>query len=271
MRNLLVTGAFAAVCSMTGQAAMAQALGQGANPAMGLTVTTGVDYSQGKYNTDSNDNWTWVVPVIVKYETGPVTLKLNVPYVWTHGVNREVGVAQTTNAETQSGLGDTIGSVFYSLLDPNKAVVGLDLGLKVKFVTADKSNDLITTGNMDYSLQADAYKGFGAITAFGTVGWVSKGNIDFINRTTSQVETAHPKDPWYVSIGGSYKLTQETSMGLAYDWREKLFDDQDSVSEATLFVTHKFGGRWKLQGYGVAGFSKASPDWGLGATLGYGF
>ena len=271
MKRLLVTGAIASVFTMAGQSAVAQALGQGAYTGTGLTVTTGVDYSQGEYNTGSSDNWTWVVPVIVKYETGPVTLKLNVPYVRTKGVNREVGIAQVAASETQSGLGDTVGSVFYSLLDPSRAVVGLDLGLKVKFVTADKEDDLITTGNMDYSLQADAYKAFGAVTAFGTLGWVAKGDIDFRDRVTNQWETANPKDPWYVSIGASYKLTQETSMGLAYDWREKLFDGQDNISEATLFVTHKLTGRWKLQGYGVAGFSKASPDWGLGATVGYGF
>ncbi|MCK7581957.1 MAG: hypothetical protein MZV65_44290 [Chromatiales bacterium] len=179
MKRLLVTGAIASVFTMAGQSAVAQALGQGAYTGTGLTVTTGVDYSEGEYNTGSSDNWTWVVPVIVKYETGPVTLKLNVPYVRTKGVNREVGIAQVAASETQSGLGDTVGSVFYSLLDPSKAVVGLDLGLKVKFVTADKDDDLITTGNMDYSLQADAYKAFGARDRIRHPGLGGEGRYRF--------------------------------------------------------------------------------------------
>ena len=267
MKTSLTKSITAAALAVAVQSAMAQG--------SGLTITTGVDYAEGKYGTDSRDNWTWTVPVIVKYETGPVTLKVNVPYVRTHGVNRDTGLAPgtttTTNA-TQSGLGDTVVSGFYTVADERTLGVGLDLGLKVKFVTADKDKDLITTGNNDYSLQADLYRGFGALTAFGSIGWTSKGDIRVRNAANpDQFDTLNPRDPWYASIGGAYKLNPETSVGLVYDWRQKLFSNSKEISEATLFVTYKLTKNWKLQGYGVAGFSDASPDWGLGATVGYGF
>lgn len=276
MKKLLIASAVAGAFVLAGQPALAQGTG--------LTVTAGIDYTEGEYGVAGADNWTWTYPLIVKYETGPLTLKANFAYVNTRGVNRDTGLSVGSAAEEQSGIGDTTLSAFYTLLDPSKAGVGLDLGLKVKVVTADKDKDLITTGNTDYSLQADLYKGFGAFTAFGTVGWTSKGDIRFRDRDRLLVdgvtpnptfeqflETSPDNDPWYASIGGSYKLTSDTSLGLAYDWRQKLFDRSDDISEATLFVTHKLGKNWKFQGYGLTGFSDASPDWGLGATVGYGF
>lgn len=268
MKKPLIASAAGALLTLAAPLALAQATG--------LTVTTGVDYVEGKFGTDTRDNWTWTVPVIVKYETGPVTLKVSVPWVRTHGVNRDTGSVTGTTNETQSGLGDTVVSGFYNVADERKLGLGVDVGLKAKFVTADKDKDLITTGNEDYSAQVDLYKTFNQFTAFGSVGWTKKGDIRFRDRestspTFGRFLTADPKDPWYASIGGAYKLDPQTSVGLAYDWRQKLFDNSKEISEATLFVTYKLTKNWKLQGYGLAGFSDASPDWGLGATVGYGF
>jgi hypothetical protein len=273
MKKILIATAVAGTLLMGSQAALAEG--------MGLTVTTGIDYTEGEYGIPGADNWTWTYPLIIKYETGPLTLKANFAYVDTRGVNRDAGLATSnTTAVEQSGFGDTTLSGFYALVDPAKSGFGVDLGLKVKLVTADKDKDLITTGNEDYSLQADLYKGYGAFTAFGTLGWTLKGDIRFKDRSGTALtnptfddylEVSPDNDPWYVSVGGSYKLTPDTSLGLAYDWRQKLFERSDDISEATLFVTHKIGRSWKLQGYGLTGFSDASPDWGLGATVGYGF
>jgi hypothetical protein len=273
MNNILIATAVAGSFLIGSEAALAEG--------MGLTVTAGIDYTEGEYGIPGADNWTWTYPLIIKYETGPLTLKANFAYVDTRGVNRESGLATSnTTAVEQSGFGDTTLSGFYTLVDPAKSGFGLDLGLKIKLVTADKDKDLITTGNEDYSLQTDLYKGYGAFTAFGTLGWTLKGDIRFKDRSGTALtnptfgdyfEVSPDNDPWYASVGGSYKLTPETSLGLAYDWRQKLFDSSDDISEATLFVTHKIGRSWKLQGYGLTGFSDASPDWGLGATVGYGF
>jgi len=239
--------------------------------ASGLRVTTGIDYTSGDYGT-GRSGWTLTVPVMVKYETGPVTLRVTVPYVRTKGCNRDVGFCSAQGDVTQSGLGDTVVSGFYNLLDPRAAAIGVDVGLKLKLVTADRSKDLITTGNNDYSLQADAYKTYERVTLFGTIGWTLKGDIrarDSVN--ADRFETFDPKDPWYASAGGTYRLTDATRVGLAYDWRERLFSGSKPISEATVFVSHKLTRNWRLQGYGLTGFSRTSPDWGLGANVGYGF
>ena len=45
-----------------------------------FTLSTGLDYSQGSYGTPATSE-TWYVPVIAKYETGPMIYKLTVPYL----------------------------------------------------------------------------------------------------------------------------------------------------------------------------------------------
>jgi opacity protein-like surface antigen len=290
MKKLLITSAAASVFALAIQPAMAQIRVESALEQLsGWTVGVGVDYAQGKYNTNSNDNWTWTIPFLVKYETGPWTFRATIPYVTAHGVNRDVGAAPpgsqlavSVSPGTQSGLGDTFLSAFYTVLDPKKFAVGVDLGGRVKIVTASKSNDLITTGHSDFSIQADLYQGFDKYTVFGTVGWTSKGNINFIDRditlpsgalnpTFGVTLTQESKDPWYFAIGGSYKVAPQTTLGASYDYRQKVTDTGSVISEATLFLTQKFSKELKLQPYGVVGFSHGSPDWGLGAVMSYGF
>jgi hypothetical protein len=196
---------------------------------------------------------------MVKYETGPAIFKLTVPYVHTTGtVNRDIGTAVLANRHTEEGLGDIVGSASYNVLGA-KGGLGLDLGVKVKFATADKDKTLLTTGENDYSVQAEAYQAFGAVTGFATLGWTKKGDpngIDF-------------KDPWYASLGASYKVSDTFSAGAFYDYREKVINGGAQVSELTLFAANKLNRNWKLQSYVVAGFSDASPDWGVGAILAY--
>jgi len=72
------------------------------------------------------------------------------------------------------------------------------------------------------------------------------------------------KDPFYYSIGGSYRFSRVNSLGFAYDYRQKLLDGRDPLSEATVFLTHRFSETLRMQGYYVKGFSDSSPDWALG-------
>jgi len=250
MNKLVASTAAASLLALASQGALAQ-----------LTMTLGVDYSEGDYGgPDSTSQWT--IPLITKFETGPWTFRLTIPWVESEGTaNREVGANVVSESVTQSGLGDIFLYGGYTILDSRTAPVGMDLGARIKFATADSDKFLITTGENDYSIQADFYKAIDKLTPFFTLGWTSKGDPDGIDF----------KNPWYFSLGASYKVTDVTSLGAAYDYRSKLLDGLDPISEMSLFATHKLTKEWKLQGYGVIGFSDSSPDWGLGATVGYTF
>ena len=240
-----------------------------------VSVSTGMDFSSGKYGEpDKTDTLT--IPVILKYETGPWTAKLNLPWIRVKGtVNRETGESfggATRTAQTQSGVGDLTASAFYTVLDPSKSAAGLDLGGKVKFATASKNKCLLTTGETDYSLQADLYSMIGNFTPFLTLGWTRKG--DPVRRDVdcaSLDEKVDFKNPWYAGIGFSYKFSGQTSAGVSYDFRGKLTPSGDPISEATVFLSQRLSQNIKMQVYGVAGFSDNSPDWGLGATVSYTF
>lgn len=224
------------------------------------TVGVGLDYTEGKYG-ESQKSTTWAMPVTVKHENGPLTLKLSVPYVYSNGVAAAGGDRFVSTKQTQSGLGDITATALYNVYYNSTAKFGVDLGGKIKFATADHSKALLTTGKNDYSLQADLYKTFVDTTLFGSLGWTDKGDpngVDFRN-------------PWYANIGFSNKLSDVNSWGATYDYREKVTAHGDPISEISLFAIHKYSKQWKVQGYAVTGFSKASPDFGLGAIVSYGF
>jgi len=248
-------------------AAAASLIGCNALAADGLTtLSVGADYTTGKYgNTDSTD--ILYVPFTSKYEIGPWTWKLVVPWIHITGPANVVGapgdtvvVGNNTGRRTESGLGDVVASAFYNVLNERNAPFGLDLGGKVKFGTADENRGL-GTGKNDYSLQADLFKPLGAMTPFGSIGYRKYGDpagIDF-------------KNVVYWSAGASYKMSQPTSVGVAYDFRPAIIDGGSHVSEGTFFVSHKLSADWKLQVYAVKGFSTGSPDWGLGGVLAYSY
>lgn len=232
-----------------------------------LTVTVGADYSRGKYG-DTVATETWAYPVMLKYEDDALTWKASVPYVHSTGPSNVVGTGAdrvVTNqgqgvSRTESGWGDTVGSVAWNFYQNSTSHAGLDLVGKVKFATGDKNKGL-STGENDYAIQLDGYRAFGSITALGTLGKKFMGDpvgVDY-------------RDPWYASLGASHQISASTSWGGLVDWRERLTASGDPVKEAMLFVSHRLSPAIKLQAYLVKGYSNASPDEGGGLMLGYGF
>lgn len=232
-----------------------------------LSLTTGLDYSSGKY--DSTDTTTVrEVPVMLKYEAAPWTFTAYIPYVDVDGVaNPEVGGTVTSVSESQSGLGDTVVGGFYELF-PRGGSFGMDVGIKAKLVTADRNKDLLTTGNPDYTLQSNFYTLAGPGTLLATVGWTKKGDIRVLD-SQGQFQTLNPDDPLSLGLAYSYSLSERTRLGVAYDWRQRLFSDTDDVSEASFLMSYRYSSHWRVQGYLLTGFSNASPDWGGGAFIGY--
>ncbi|MBF8723105.1 hypothetical protein [Pseudomonas guariconensis] len=224
-----------------------------------LSLSTGVDYSRGDYGTAATSE-TWYVPVIGKYEAGPMIYKLTIPYL--RITNPAVGpggepLAGDDCGRVESGLGDTVASVDYALFDGRDGGnLLVDLVGKVKLPTADEDRCL-GTGKADYSAQVDLVRAFGAVSGFATLGWKKFGDpadSDF-------------RDPVFTSVGLVTRLALGTSAGAAYDWRQKVTADGDEIRELTLFLTQRLDAHWKVQLYALKGFSDASPDTGGGLQL----
>lgn len=229
--------------------------------AANFSLTSGLDYSSGKYGGTQSTEILYV-PLTGKYEMDRWTFKLTVPYIritGPGGVTRDIGGFKTsgTTRTTASGLGDVVAAATYNVYDSGGANAWLiDLTGKVKFGTADETKGL-GTGKNDYAAQADIYKIFDQFTAFGTLGY----------RLLGSPAGTHLDNVAYGSLGGSYTFSRETSGGLILDLRQKAFASGAPQRELTAFVTHKLNRTWKAQGYVVKGFADGSPDWGAGAML----
>ena len=232
-----------------------------------LTVGAGAEYSSGKYG-GTEKTQIFYLPVTAKYETGPWAFKAVVPYIRVTGPGNVVGAGADrvtlpgapAARRTDSGLGDVVASVFNNLVDERQARFGVDVGAKVKLGTADEAKGL-GTGETDYAVQADFYMPLGALTAFGTLGYRWYGDPPGVDL----------KDVFYGAIGASYRVSGETSVGLAYDLRPRITTTGARISEATAFISQRLSREWRAQFYSVLGFSDGSPDFGLGATLNYRF
>lgn len=228
-----------------------------------FTVTSGFDYSSGKYGSNDRTDIT-SVPVIGKYEIDRLTLKLTVPYVTITGpgnVLPDIGKfknSSTSTRTTESGLGDVVAGATYNIYEGSVAAPMIDITGKVKFGTADRNKGL-GTGENDYSAQVDLYKTYGNFTALADLGY----------RVYGDTNQAPLDNVFYGSLGGTYKIAPQASAGLIYDYRPAITTNGSAISEMTAFVNYKMTSSWKAQGYLVKGFSDGSPDYGVGALVSY--
>jgi hypothetical protein len=225
-----------------------------------MSVSVGADYAEGKYGTPVTSKQ-WTFPFVARYEAEKWSARVTLPYVRIENpsVSRDGTplpcAGSATAPRTASGLGDVMLAGSVNVIENRESQLLVDLTGKVKFGTADEA-ECLGTGESDYYLQGDVSKSFGALSAYGSLGWRKMGDppgTDF-------------KDPFYYSIGSGYRFSRINSIGLAYDYRQKLLDTSDPVSEATLYVTHRFSDTSRIQGYVVKGFSDSSPDWAIGAV-----
>lgn len=230
-----------------------------------FSLTSGVDYSTGKYGQKDSTEITYI-PFIAKYESDNNTLKLTVPWVSITGPGDVVGgntpvVLGISNrpVTTQEGLGDIVFAATHTIarLGESNPLI-LDLTGKVKFATASSAKSL-GTGENDYTIELDAYKPLNkSIILFGDVGYKLMGDPAGINLN----------NVWFGSAGLSYRFNPSTSAGIMADARQATLNTSASLRELTVFLTHKFNPRYKLQSYLTHGYSNASTDWGGGVMLG---
>ncbi len=250
IRNSVLAVSAAFLLATTSLAAAQQpppATGGGFFQRGAYSLTTGVDYSTGKYGGTSSTDILYV-PI-----TGPF-----ISVTGPGDVVRDIGKVKGKTAgqrKTQSGLGDIVAGVTRNVFEAANAGTLVDLTGKVKFGTADASKGL-GTGENDYAAQVDLTQSVTAlITAFGSIGYRVIGvpsGIDLHNVV-------------YGEVGGSYKISAAMRAGIILDASQSA--STSPQREVTAYLTQQFAERWKVQGYVVHGFASGSPDWGGGGTV----
>src|SRR3989338_527322 len=139
-----------------------------------FSLTTGFDYSAGKYGSANATDMLSTTAATSEYETGQWMFKVAVPYARitsTGSTATGIGLARTgaTARDVQSDLGDPVAAASYNIYSGRSSTFGIDLTGKVKLKTADAGLDI---GQNDYAAQADAYQSFNKFTALGSLGYM---------------------------------------------------------------------------------------------------
>jgi hypothetical protein len=224
------------------------------------SLSTGFDFTSGKYGGTTATNILYI-PVTGKVQFENLYLKLTVPYIRVSsagsGVVRGMGsgkISTKTTTTTQSGLGDVVASAGYTFYETDD--VALDLVGNIKFGTADPDKDL-GTGKNDYSAQIDGFYTMKATSLFATAGYKIVGAPAGVSVNNIV----------YGTIGLSQKISDISSIGIAFDAAQSSSELSPGTREASVFVAHKISKTEKVQASVMKGFSDGSPDFGFGVSV----
>jgi len=232
-----------------------------------FSVGTGFDYSNGDYG-DVVDTEIWYVPFRLRYEYDRWTARLTVPWLQITGPGNVAGGGEDITVlrsgarvarTTESGLGDVSASLSY-LFTPGRSFPDIEVTGKVKFPTADEDRGL-GTGEFDYTIQAEAYKTFGAFTPSALAGYKFKGDP-----TGSDLN-----DVFLAGVAGDYRVNDWWSVGATFDFQEATSDTSDDSLDLGGYVSWKVHPKWIVTGYGGVGLSDGSPDENVGVSIRYKF
>ena len=234
-----------------------------------FSLGTGFDYSTGKYGSSTTTDMLYI-PVVAKYETDDLTLKLTVPYLrvtgTSSGVIRGVGrvkpgspmmtttTKSTTATNSASGLGDIVAAAGYTVYDQD--VLSIDVVGKVKLGTGN-ANTGLGTGKNDYSAQLDGYYTINKTTVFATAGYKIVGQPAGLTLNNVAFGTA----------GASQKINDKTSAGIMLDIMQSASPAATGPIEVTAFATKKLSKMLKVQVSVLKGLSNGSPNMGVGAMV----
>ena len=231
-----------------------------------LRLGVGADYARGKYG-GSTESTTFSIPFTARYELDRWTYKLTVPWLEVTGpANFVPGFGHTDNSAkpkkrnfagttTESGIGDTYGTVTYNAWYDDELERGLDLTGRVKLPTADAGKGL-GTGSTDFGVQADAYRTFDRLTLFADVGYTFFGHSDYVEL----------KNAYNYGIGASRKMNERDSLGASLDGRQKASVGGAPQREVTLFWNRRAERDMRFQAYVLFGLANGSPDYGAGVS-----
>lgn len=226
-----------------------------------LSITTGVDYSQGDYGAAS-DTEIIVVPVTARYKTGDIRFSASLPWLHIEGASSIVGggdggpiiIDPNAPRTTRSGLGDLTLGVNWAPSE-DRLGFGLDLGARVKVPTASQSRGL-GTGKVDISFSAELSKTFGKITPFVSGGYRLPGDPDGI-----------ALDNAFFGSAGATFVAGKSVLIASYDYREATSSLSEDSEEVFGAFSTPVSERLNFTLYGSGGLSDGAPDFGVGAML----
>jgi len=229
-----------------------------------LEVSSGVEYEEGDYGTDTKIN-ILSVPTSLKLSTGPLQLVATLPYRRVEGPANIIpgGVLglpilfdpsqpQTGNV-TRKGWGDLEVGAIYSI--PTRAL-NMALSGSVKLPTAQNN---LGTGEIDYTLGAEVSKPLaGGIVPFASFNYTVPGKPEGFSLQDS-----------YAASGGVAAMIGARTQGyVSYRYADNASALVPSDQRLLTGLNTGLGKSLSLGFYGSAGLSAGAPDFTTGLRLG---
>lgn len=248
-----------------------------------LQVSTGAEFSSGKYG-ETVVTQTLVTPFSVKLQTGPLSLRVSVPYVKVQGpadiapvIDDNSGRGSSSgsgsgssgsgssgsgggdddppNAPDRSiqGVGDASASLTWSFSDIGDTALYVDLSARVRLPTGDETLGL-GNGTTEY-------------TASTEIGWDGVRGGVFVSAGRRLLENKPGIariDGWQASAGYWRNIGKRSVFGMQGNWRSASITGTPDSRSIDAYLTRGLGKHWKLEFSGSAGLSDASPDYVVG-------
>lgn len=227
-----------------------------------LSLLVGYEFSRGDFEGSERTEISYV-PLTLKYQRGDWIAGLTVPYLRIKGPGDVVRGADgnlvigsdAAGRTTESGLGDIVAALSYTFFPERSSLPILELTGRIKLPTADEDEGL-GTGEVDYTVQADVSKRFGAFSPFATLGYRVLGDPSDLDL----------EDGFLASLGVGYRYSPRVNLGIAFDYREASTDGSDDAREIVPYTSFRVSDKLTLGTYGVVGLSDSSSDLALGVT-----
>lgn len=226
-----------------------------------LSASTGVDYSSGDYGATENTE-ILVVPAVLRATNGNLAFTASVPYLRIDGPGNVVvgpGGEPLPGAPTASGVREGIGDLSlgatYTFTGAQPGGFELALGGNVKLPTSKESAQL-GTGETDYTAKAEVSAPLGGLTPFASVGYRFLGDPEGVDLRSGPTASAG----FSTSVGTSVLIA-------SYDYARAITAATEDSHSIFSGLSVPVGSRLNLTGYGVAGLSEGSPDFGVGLLV----
>lgn len=230
--------------------------------AQDVTVSTGVDYSEGDFGTDI-DTSILVVPLTMRAKFDKLTISAAIPYIEINGSSSVAGggegpiIVDPDLADTKrSGIGDLSLRARYDLIDFGPAELAIDG--RVKLPTGSRAKRL-STGETDFSAGVEVAATRGVVQPFAELGY----------RVLGDPEGVELNNGIYGSAGAIALFPGSVAAIASYDYVEASVDTVGDSHSLFGGLVIPVGSRLDLTTYGTAGLSDAAPNWGVGVLLSF--
>lgn len=242
-----------------------------------LQLSTGVEYSSGKYG-ETIATEALVLPFSVKLRVGGLSLRASIPYVTvrgpasiapviddsggSHGSNSGSGssgdssddddAADSANRDLQ-GLGDASVSATWTFSDIAATPLYMDLSARARLPAGSETKGL-GNGATDFTAQSE-------------IGWDGRRGGVFVSGGRRFLESRPGStrvDGWQASAGYWRNIGQKSMFGMQGNWRRGSTLGSEDPKSVDAYLTRRLSTGWRLEVSGSAGLSDASPDYSVG-------